>query len=264
MKLLSDNEIKEIELEILVEFHNFCKKHNLYYTLSGGTLLGAIRHRGFIPWDDDIDVMMYRSDYNRLIDLLRRERISEKLDYLLPSEEYLYPFMKIFRNDTVAKMEDNNTEHGIWIDIFPLDNLPSDTSKVRRSFLKSRFYRSCIIAMTSDLTAIKKDFKWFSKLILKKSCRLIGYKRVLDRTSTASQRYNQEETEYIGGLLWGYGIGEKMNKVEFFQPNSVKFENYEFTAPSCWEEYLIGIYGNYNELPPLEKRKGHGILAYMK
>ena len=168
MNYLTLDEVKKIELDILIQFDTFCKNEGLYYTLAGGTLLGAIRHKGFIPWDDDIDVMMPREDYNRMLQIVRDKKNGSKFDFLIPGDpDYFYPFAKFCDNETVAEMDDNYSKHGIWIDIFPMDNLPEDNEFLRKFFKKTRFWRAVVISMTTKLSGEKNIKKKIAKLILK-------------------------------------------------------------------------------------------------
>lgn len=263
MKYLSLDEIKAIELDILVNFDEYCKKQGLYYTLAGGTLLGAVRHKGFIPWDDDIDVMMPRSDYNKLIEKEKKQKINQYISLLAPGDQdYYYPFVKIYNCKTIAKMEDNNSKHGIWIDIFPLDNLPEDNKSLKKLFSHTRFWRAVVISMTTELGAEKNTKKKVAKFFLKLFANIYGKSNVVRKANEISQQYNSSITPFIGGALWGYGPGERLRKDLYLSPCIVEFEKFDFIAPKCWDEYLKGLYGNYMELPPIEKRQTHHLKAW--
>lgn len=265
MKYFTLDEIKQIELEILIHFDSFCKTEGLYYTLAGGTLLGAVRHKGFIPWDDDIDVMMPREDYNRMIQIARTKTCCEEFDFLLPGDsEYLYPFIKICNNKTFAEMDDNYSKHGIWIDIFPMDNLPENNDFLRKLFKKTRFWRAVVISMTTKLSGEKNIKKKIEKLILKIFANFYGKTRVVKKADQIAQSYNDRETSYIGGALWGYGPGERLNKASYLTSCDLEFEKHFFKAPICWKEYLTGLYGDYMNLPPVEKRETHHLKAWRK
>lgn len=263
-KTFSSEKIKEIELNLLIEFGDFCRKHNLYYTLAGGTLLGAIRHQGFIPWDDDIDVIMPRKSYNLFIEMWEKNKeSSNSLKLLYPGkEEYSYPFAKLCDRKTIAKMTDGTTKHGIWIDIFPLDNIP-DKNSINKLFKKARILRAVAISMNTDFKHVKIDYKLIPKLGLKIFSLAIGKKNVLHLIEKNAESFNKnKESHYIGGVVWGYGIGEIMKKSDYLKPVKVAFEGHEFVAPSCWKSYLSGLYGDYMKLPPVKDRKNHSIKAW--
>ena len=144
MKEMSLQEIKKIELNLLIEFDKLCKKNNLYYTLCGGTLLGAVRHKGFIPWDDDIDVIMPRGDYDKLlnednIDKTELPKYVEIANWKMGNMNY--PFMKFMDKRTIInpKYVDDNKSNKIWIDVFPIDGNPKDEKQLRRLYKKSLF-----------------------------------------------------------------------------------------------------------------------------
>lgn len=265
MKYLTLDEVKQIELDILIHFDSFCKNEELYYTLAGGTLLGAIRHKGFIPWDDDIDVMMPREDYNRMLQIVKTKKISKDFELLVPGDEgYFYPFAKVCNNKTVAEMDDNYSKHGIWIDIFPMDTLPEDNDNLRKLFKKTRFWRAVVISMTTRLSGEKSAKKKIAKLALKIYANIYGKAKVVKKANQIAQSYNNTETSYIGGALWGYGPGERLNRNDYLDSCEVEFEKHYFKAPKCWKEYLIGLYGDYMKLPPVEKRQTHHLKAWRK
>ena len=155
-KLLSRDECKQIQINILNEIATICEINGLQYYLAYGTLLGAIRHEGFIPWDDDIDIYLARNDYDRLAMILKNPQTAKPvwLEYYDGDKEgYYYPFAKAVDNTTIAKMEDNKTQHGIWIDIFPMDNIPNSNKKQEKFVKKGKFLRDLSIAMTTDFSA---------------------------------------------------------------------------------------------------------------
>ena len=262
---LSAKEVKKIALNILVKFAEYCEKNNLTYVLAGGTLLGAIRHKGFIPWDDDIDVMMPRDDFEKFNRLVKNAKLGDNIGVLQQdSSNYYYPFTKLYDDRTIAKMDDNNSVHGVWIDIFPADNIPADVSQTKKLFRKSRFWRATIISMNTDLKNSRGYIKNIAKVALKVLSNMVGKKRVLKLATANAMTKSNENSEFIGGVLWGYGVKEKLKKEEFINTTSVVFEGYEFKAPVGWDKYLTGLYGNYMELPPVDKRQTHHITAYYK
>ena len=132
---LDNTEVKKYILNILCEFAAFCDQNGLRYYLSGGTLLGAVRHKGFIPWDDDIDVMMPRNEFEKLEKILNEKKIAENLSFISYDNGNMhYPFGKVI--NTNIKIDDScvkdKLEQYLWIDIFPMDGIPESVSAVIR------------------------------------------------------------------------------------------------------------------------------------
>ena len=265
---LSMDEIKAIELSILMEFDVFCKNNDLTYFLCGGTLLGCIRHKGFIPWDDDIDVFMPRKDYERFFELTSQTPIKENLvtsTYRADNNKIPYPFIKIIDNTTEVVEQGKNTKknNGIWIDVLPIDVLPQSDAENEAFFSEMKELRKRLFFFLTEVTlknsksiftyAYKKMKQFFLKAHVYEICKTMDEK---------SQVLSDKNTGYEGCLLWGlYGSGERV-PTECFKIARGIFENREFNIPSGWDEYLKGIYGNYMELPPVEKRTTHSLLAY--
>ena len=149
MKKLQLSEVKQIELDILKNFASFCNEHNLNYVLAYGTLLGCIRHNGFIPWDDDIDVFMLRDDYEKLLSMknLFEDKFSKLKFKNLGDKDYPFGFLKI--TDDTTRVEEKEIEskyqYGIWIDIFPLDKVSADKKKHLRNIKKIDFWNKILV-----------------------------------------------------------------------------------------------------------------------
>jgi lipopolysaccharide cholinephosphotransferase len=266
MKKISSNQIKHIELEILIQFDRFCEENNLKYYLSGGTLLGAIRHKGFIPWDDDIDVCMPRSDYEIFVKSFRiKNKNLEIRSNIL--NNFSAPFSKIvnLKTNIITKYSGSDVDTCLWIDIFPVDGLPADLEKVKDIYNICNFYRTILGLTSSRLGEGTTIFRKYSKFLLKPIAKLYGKKRCIDKIERIAKQYNYNESKYVGAITWGlYGVGERMLKVDFEKSIEVEFEGYKFPTFSCWDSYLKGLYGDYMQLPPLEKRKTHNMEVYME
>jgi lipopolysaccharide cholinephosphotransferase len=266
MEYLTLKEVQNIELNILLKFDSYCKKHNLYYTLIAGTLLGAIRHKGFIPWDDDIDVAMPRADYERFITLCASEPVSDDLTLLHHmNSEYYYPFAKLCNVNTIAKMSDNCSQHGIWLDIFPVDGLPDTLSEQKKLFWKIKIGRNAIIAMTTDFSNRDEVNKQFAKKVFNAYATVVGKEKILERQEVISKSYDGTKTKYVAPVVWcAGGTSEVMENAEFMKKVSVQFEGYEFPAPSCWHSWLTNRYGDYMKLPAEKDRQQHHLQAWYK
>ena len=264
MQKLDIGTIRVCELNILLQFDKFCRHHNLVYYLAGGTLLGAIRHRGFIPWDDDIDVCMPRTDYLKFI-----YNFDGWNQYLKVKSNELgnldANFSKIIDIRTIIKSKYslNNVDTHLCIDVFPVDGLPNDINEVATIYKRNDFYRRVLFLCDSKLGEGRTIFRRIAKYILKPLANLYGKQRCIDNIEKIAAKYPYESSKYVGAVTGGlYGVGERMLKSEFEQSVEVEFEGYWFPAFSCWDSYLKGLYGDYMQLPPVEKRKNHDMLAF--
>ena len=264
MKELSHKEIQMAELEILLQFDKICRENGFRYSLAGGTLLGAVRHKGFIPWDDDIDVMMPRPDYEKFIEWCKTAP-SDRFRYFTNADKCSqYPFIKILDNEIQVVRDGLADVSNLWIDIFPVDGLPADETKLNKIYKKNRFYiRIISFSMWRSLKAYHGRHSKFKALLIFLFVKLYGYRRAKRKLEKLAVKYPYGSTEFMGCIVWGmYGSGERMPLSGFESCIDVEFEGYSLKAVSCWHEYLSGIYGDYMQLPPEEDRKTHEIKAY--
>ena len=244
MEKLSLKDLQHLELEIFKYFISLCEKYKLRYFLAGGTLLGAIRHKGFIPWDDDIDVLMPRTDYDRL------QNIGKKLFDTHTQIKKIFDF--------------DETEQQVWIDIFPLDGLPESDAETEKIFKKSLFMRDILKIQKSQDGSAKSTFKKIVKPVLKPILlKCIGIEKSVEKIDRFARNYSFDDYDYIGGIVWGYGKQEKMKKTEYLKTVQVDFEGLKVNAPGCWDKYLTNLYGDYMRLPPEEQRLTHDMEIWL-
>lgn len=249
------------ELDILIEIDKICKENNIQYFLIGGTLLGAVRHKGFIPWDDDIDVGMIRSDYEKFIDLcLNKNVLGEK--YFLhcneSDENYFIPFVKVKKNNTTFAEEniDNiQTHKGIFLDIFPYDNVPKQKSIMQRAqaiIVRNIHYAIYVKYNIYSLKNKKrKVLTWFFTLLPVKTL-----KKMNRYFSTIFEK--RKNNKYMVSLAGSSSYEEEtLLKDRLFPLKKIKFENLEFDAFNDNDYYLSQLFGDYMKLPPEEDRKTH-------
>lgn len=266
MLKISEAEIKKCELEILLQVKKFCEDNKIKYYLAGGTLLGAIRHKGFIPWDDDIDICMPRKDYEKFVYGFQNNKKELEVCSNLLGNMFI-PFCKVYNKKTIVKSKFNHNKQqlGLWIDVFPVDGLPEDIDKVKDIYSKSNFYRTLLLLQDAKFGEGTTLFRKYAKCLLKPLANLYSKKRCVEKLEKIAKSNPYEVTKYVGAVTWGlYGADERMLKSEFEKSVELEFEGYKFPAFSCWDSYLRGLYGNYMELPPIEKRKTHNMTVYLK
>ena len=250
-------ELHSVEIELLDEFVRICDKYKLTYYLSGGTLLGAVRHNGFIPWDDDIDVSMFRKDYDKFIEIAQKELDSKYyLDAFETNKDYYLPFAKIKKNKTIFDEEEStNVIHhkGIYIDIFPLDNIKNNhkLGKIRALFVRSivevMFYKLKI----RSLNKVKHPALVLILSLLSKKSLMKWQKHLLTKNKN-------DESLYVCALAGSYAYEKELIlREKFYPPKKVVFEGKEYNGMNDNDSYLSQVYGDYMKLPPKEKRVNH-------
>ena len=254
------------QLDLALELKRICEKYNIRYFLVGGTLLGAIRHSGFIPWADDIDIGMLREDFEKFQAVALTE-LSDKyfLQTMNTDEHYSLPLAKLRKNGTLyieGKSKKSKSHKGIFIDIFIFDNIPESTLlQKKQDMLTSILYRLMLMKNNyepwdgKDLaTKIKYiPFRVLAFLCPKKLIRKMYIKEI-----TRYSEYNTKQVVTYGGC--GYNK-EKIDKSLLSTQIEIKFENSEFSCPEGYNEYLTKLYGDYMTLPPEDKRVSHhGII----
>ena len=258
------------EFKILCEFKKFCNKHGLQYYLEGGTLLGAIRHKGFIPWDDDIDTIMPRKDYEKFIELTKKEQLGNNIFILTRDSGYDFhsPYLKICNTNTIVSEVDHMCgierfyETGIFIDVFPIDGAGNSTKVISLRYI------------FMDIIKILERYAWmteeyvkdlpFLKRIRAKICHFLGtefWKKWLDKIF---MKYEFGKTKYVSQIAWSSKLVYNRTD-EYMKQVEVEFEGELFTVPSCYDARLSMMYGDYMKLPPEEERQSkHAIVAYWK
>lgn len=257
------HKLKKLELEILIDIDMICKENNLKYYLVGGTLLGAVRHNGFIPWDDDIDIGMPRKDLNILEDILRNEYY-EKYFVQNPrtDKNYWRYITKVRMNGTkmIEKVvEDIDMHHGIYIDIFPLDKINNNRETINS--IRSYLGKVARLIKTRKIFNVKKDNKVRSTPIYLLS--LIIPTKLLDLfIEMVYQCSNIKNNKYYTSFGSKYGWEKQTFPIEVYgEGTRLKFEGHQFIAPAKWEVILKSLYGDYMELPPEgKKNSGHNLV----
>ncbi len=264
-KLITNEELKKIQLDIMDDIDYFCKTNSIQYFLMGGTLLGAVRHKGFIPWDDDIDIILFRNDYEKLINNFKSRNGSTEIICKHNRDNYIYFYAKAICNKTILVTNDITPVISVNIDIFPLDNIPEDETKRNRLLKKVKLYKDIMTLKHLDIKAerglIKNSVIFISHIFF----HFISDKKIVDKMDKLFNSFNNESTTYVGNLGGAWGYKEIFRKECFSKNNLGIFEGREYYIPNGYDSILHNLYGDYMKLPPEDKRHTHhGFMAFWK
>ena len=254
------NEYKQCLLNILLWFHNFCIKNDLRYYLVEGTMLGAARHQGFIPWDDDIDVGMPRKDYEKLQNLMGENIHGGK--YLLETEksgreEYFYPFSKIYDiTTTLIEQRRVPVKMGVYIDVFPLDGIGETEDEARNNYKKIGFLQNVLAARS---VAQRKGRKWYKNFaawlfqLIPNS--VINEKKMLSNITELCKKRPFDESTIVGNLVSTYRSKEIMPRMYYGKPTLYTFEGHAIYGVEKPDMYLSRLYGDWRTPPDMSNRE---------
>jgi lipopolysaccharide cholinephosphotransferase len=274
MKEMSLDEIKSCSIGILDFIDTVCKKNQLNYYLCGGTLLGAVRHNGFIPWDDDIDIVMPRNDYERLFEVWPA---NEQFAVLCHKNTHNFPYAygKVIDNRTV-KIEPIRKSCqliGVDVDIFPIDVLPDNDDEASfffKEIAKKQEQLSLQLSPYCKSHTLIRTIAKNIRLFFLRSSELVGITsvdKITKQFDELAQKYNQKETNFCGiTTISHYGIREKNPNTNYNSAVYVTFENKQYPAPCGYVDILTRLYGKeHMQLPPVEQRQTHhSYKAYWK
>ncbi len=270
--IIDDQQLQKLQetgLEMLKDLHDICVENNILYSMAFGTLLGAIRHKNYIPWDDDIDVYMFKKDYQNLKQIVA-EKYSDKY-YLLDNEvdkNYTLIFPKLIKNDTVlteaVNDNENKRETGAYIDIFLVDESPKNNIK-----LKKKLYY-----IFTKLALVENDYKFPSKIldeVAKKERKIRNYVNLRKFAgfvaSVASTRTWLKRAEKIANgkkdeqkYIVFEDVLQVLDRKYFEELELYSFGKYQLYGFKDYDGYLSEVYGDYMQIPPVEKREKHIIV----
>lgn len=250
---------EELELKVLLELDSICKKNGINYALSGGTLLGAIRHGGFIPWDDDIDVNMMRDDFNRFRKICKTE-LSNKYFYQSHNTDvdYQYLFDKIRIRNTIFKetyLSNHNINHGIYIDIFPVDKIPNSKLLAKLLYIQFRFYRIGLMGKYLNIDArngLRKLLAYIVRIVYA-PFPIQFLRKQAEKCITKFD--NNKKCKKVQCFV-GPDAHKEIFPISIFENlERHEFEGHMLLVPIEYNKILKNKYGDYMKLPLKESRK---------
>lgn len=252
--------VQQKELLILKEVSRICEESSITYYLAYGTLLGAIRHKGFIPWDDDIDIILYRSDYDKLMSILPQKLPPNMWVQNYDTDSgYWEPYAKVRDLDSVYKEEQqkfiDDKKCGIWIDIFPVDACNRGVDTILKN----------VLLKTMGMSIRKRIFGSDWKLISKRYLPLVLIwntvpLNVLKKWQEGFMKNTNNKLEYCAYLAsYSMNFSSYIYPKKWLIPKKAVFEDHQFIISKCYDQMLECMYGNYMQLPPEEDRKGHSV-----
>lgn len=261
-------EVQAILYNLLCITADFCEEKNLEYHLCGGTLLGAIRHNGFIPWDDDIDIFLKREDYEKLKRYSKDGTFSHPYaKIMVPGDEgYPYPFIKVYDTRTYIIDEGKNPKFDICmnIDIFPLDHFADNNLKHKKDYLVNRVLRAALaVELVDSGLNLSAPVKAVARGINKMLGGYRGVCRVMDRTAGRMHKRNVR-SHYAGDGPWPESMKDYFHMDHLYPLKKHIFVDREFWIPGNYDAVLSWFYGDYMTPPPPEKRARHSFKAYWR
>lgn len=257
MKKMTLKDVQSVSLDILSDVHEFCVNNNIKYSLAGGTLIGAIRHKGFIPWDDDVDIVMPRPDYDRFMKTYHSNKGYKALSLVNDKNVYV-AYGRVYEDElTIAKttIPWTNRTTGLWIDIFPLDGCEDDIDIVAkrinriRRYARLAFIQRSVRFSYSQCNGIAKKLKW----IIKKPTLLLG--NIAKKWDKECRTVAYGTTNHICAYSFvRYGVKEFRPIETFADTKIVQFEDRQVCITTGYDQFLRLQFGDYMKLPPAEKR----------
>lgn len=260
-------------LDILKAFMKICKDNGLTYYCCAGTAIGAVRHHGIIPWDDDIDVIMPRPDYDRLLEIAKTADFGE-YEIITPYDDETYPlyFSKLSnRNTTLIEDRQIPCVIGLYVDIFPLDATDDDVAKARR--LKDRYTKiiNRLNAVSTHntfgeyLSLLKKKEEWgrFAIKTLAFFCRSALRRHLIRQMDRLGHLYDYDKAKNVQVYTGSYGHREVFPKSWLGKGKEFPFEDTTVLLPECYDEYLRHFFNDYMQFPPVEQRIEKHNRAYL-
>jgi len=265
MRRLTLKELQKIELDILIAFDKVCRENNIKYSMGGGSMIGTVRHKGFIPWDDDIDIFMHREEYEKFKKFVSENSfmLDGRYKVLLPGDEgYPYPFMKII--DTSTLLYEKNTVRnklGVWMDVFQIDYCAHDSREARKMAKSQKrlfvnYIRGRYRCDNDSAYHILKNLFWLPFFRVQTN-------HIKNKLLAREKQFSQNrKMEYAGTLIWAVSLNDVYPSEYFEEYTEMEFEKHPVMIFKRYNDILTQRYGNYMELPPENERITHDPEAY--
>lgn len=260
-QMLNKEEIKEVLLGIMDNIDLFCRENNIEYFLCYGTLIGALRHKGFIPWDDDIDIMMKRDDYERFCQLYSQ---TEHGHYHLMdksvNKRWVKPFAKVYDDRTKIDptwLQDSYPKVGVSVDVFPLDAVATDKDK-RKVVKKQKNMKMLLDLRVSVPKPSETKLRYIIKRILYRFIVVLPVSFFVNRMEKLARACGDDNSQHMGNVAFPFDDEKEVMAIEIFNGSiEGEFEGRNYMIPKQYDAYLRHIFGDYMQLPPEEDRVNH-------
>ncbi len=256
MKKIELEELKQIELDMVQKIDEVCRNNGIHYYMVGGTLLGAVRHKGFIPWDDDIDIAMPRKDFEKFCSVMAEENSVYQVQFFDNVKEYGYASPKVVDTRTVLidyKLGTGKETSAVFVDVFLYDGMGESRKKAGIYYWFLKCFKKMVFLSKRNykMESFLKTIVFFFPCAF---CKMIGVTKLNRLYNRLCAKRDFYTSQYVACAAGRYGSGEILERTVFEKTVPMEFEHLTLQAPQGYEAYLKSIYGDYMTLPPEEKR----------
>ena len=266
-KMSNLRKLQLMELDILKQVTELCNRHGLRYFLLGGTFLGAVRHKGFIPWDDDIDIGMPRTDFEKFCKLAEKELVKPLgfISYKNNKEHiYFHPRVYNFNSRVVDRSGVEVKETYAWIDVFPLDGMPGNKVVRKLHGFRLLFWRMLFMYSQFDkiVNVSLKNRVWYEKILIDigkviKFDKILNTHKIMAKIDSIMRKYEYEASAYVGNFMGAYKMKEVFPKEYYAETAEYEFEGLRCPAPKNYDAVLSQMYGDYMTPPRKDVQNKH-------